>query len=193
MPTWRASLDAMLTFAEQACVPARAVRSPTWSTSAYGGSDLGPAMVVQALQAFGNRACVCTSSPTWTATTSPGAEELGPPPHAVHCRNPRPSRRRDAGERTDRQGLVPGGRRHGRGAPFRGHQQQHHGGGGLRHRHRLRLGLGRWPLFAVVGHRRRSPSPSGPTTSVALLAGAHAMDEHFAAAPLGAICRCCWP
>ena len=59
------------------------------------------------------------------------------------------------------------------------------GGGGL-HRHRLRLlGLGRWPLLAVVGHRLADRRIAiGADNFRALLAGAHAMDEHFAAAPL---------
>ena len=102
----------------------------------------------------------------------------------------RPSRpRRRWPTRTPRKRLVPGARRqrHRRATSSRPPPTSRpRAAFGITHHLRL-LGLGRRPLFAVVGdrpadrHRR-----SAPTSFRALLAGAHAMDRHFASAPLGA-------
>jgi glucose-6-phosphate isomerase len=175
-------LDAMLAYAER-------VRADGGFTDVVnigiGGSDLGPAMVVPALDAFAHRGLRCTSSAMSTATTScrccagwtRGARCSSSPARPSPRRRPWPTR---GGAR-----LVPG--------PGRQRHRRHFVATTTNVKAAAEFGITPpsasgtgWAGAIRCGAPSacRSPSPSAPTNFRALLAGAHAMDRHFADAPL---------
>ena len=115
-----------------------------------------------------------------------GAARLDARRDAVHRRQQDLHDAGDDGQRGGGARLVPGAGRHRHRAPLR---RRHH----QRRRRRPRSaspppsasGTG-WAGAIRCGARSacRSPSPSAPSNFRALLAGAHAMDRHFAEAPL---------
>ena len=168
-------LEAMLAYAE-------AVRDTAASGIRHvvnigiGGSDLGPQMVVPALDAYGpprpdaalRQQCRRPRHHARAAPAEPGR-------HAVHRRLEDLHDAGDDGQCAGRARLVRRrraheGKRHR--AALRRHHDQRRGRGALRHQHHLRLlGLGRRPLLAVerdrpadrAGHRRRATSaPCSP-------------------------------
>ena len=160
-----------------------------------GGSDLGPQMVVPALDAFVHPGLTLHFvSNVDGHDITPVLRRLEPERHAVHHRQQDLHDAGDHGQRAGRARLVPRQRRH-------------------RHREALRRrppptsrprpsSASRPPSASGTGSagaircgRRsgcRSRSPIGADHFRALLAGAHAMDRHFAERAAGdRTCRCC--
>ena len=157
-----------------------------------GGSDLGPAMVAEALRPYWHdRGCACASSPTSTARTSPRRCAASTRRDAVHRRlqdlhHPGDDGQRALGARAgwssalgDERGRRPALRR-------RLHQ---------RRAQVAAFGIDPANMFGFwdwVGGRYSLWSAIGLPIALAigmdrfeeLLAGAHAMDEHFRTAPL---------
>ena len=139
----------------------------------------------------GSRACARTSCRTSTArTSSRRCKELNPETDALHRREQDLHDAGDADERAERPRVA----RREAGDRGRGPQALRRGvhgdrrGEEVRHRseqHVRLLGLGRRPLLALERHRPAHRAASiGMDNFEELLAGGHAMDEHFRTAPL---------
>ncbi len=137
------------------------------------------------------RADAAASSPTSTAPTSPRRRATSTPRETLFivCSKTFTTLETLTNARAARAWCVGRARRRrgGREALRRGLDQRRRRGG-IRHRHRQHvrlLGLGRRTLLDGFGDRAvDDASPSAPTTSRDMLAGFHAMDEHFRSAPL---------
>ena len=152
-----------------------------------GGSDLGPQMVVPALdaQCAPGRCEFHFVSNVDGHDIAPVLRRLKPARDALHRRQQDLHHAGDDGERARGADLVPRQRRPRGRAPLRRRHQQRRGRGAVRHHHDLRLlGLGRRALLALVAIGLPIAIAIGADNFRALLAGAHAMDRHFAETPL---------
>ena len=195
VPEVHAVLDRMAAFADR-------VRSGAWVghtgkpirtvvNIGIGGSDLGSGDGAPGARCTtASATSTSASSPTSTAPSSPRRSATSTPAETlfivvvqdVHDA-------RDAHERPlrPRLGDRRPGRRVGGGQALRGGVDEREGGRGVRHRHRRTCsasgtgsaGATRCPPRSAC----RSWSPSGPTRFREMLAGFHAMDEHFRTAP----------
>jgi glucose-6-phosphate isomerase len=189
-----AVLDRVKTFTD-------AVRSGAWRghtgkpitdvvNIGIGGSDLGPKMVCLALRQYSPPApdMHFVSNVDGHDMDAALSKSVEPGNHALHHRLENLHHGRDHDERADRARLVPAMRRKiGPGQALRRGLDQRRRDQDLRHRpgqHVPVLGLGRRPLFGVVGDRPAGGAGVGFGYFSDFLAGAHAMDEHFRTAPI---------
>jgi glucose-6-phosphate isomerase len=175
----------------------RAVRADVWAAAitdvvniGIGGSDLGPQMVVPALDAWVHRGLQLHF------VSNVDGHDIAP---VLRGWTPRrtlfivasktfTTQETMANAQVARQWFLAtarGGRP--TSPPLRRHHHQRRGGGAPSASHHLRLlGLGGRALLAVERHRPADRHRHRRRGFRALLAGAHAMDRHFAEAPLEA-------
>jgi glucose-6-phosphate isomerase len=169
----------------------RAVRADAAITDVVnigiGGSDLGPQMAVLALDAFAPcRASAFTLCPTWTGMSWPQCWRSSSRDSTLFLIASKTFTTIETMTNAhSAKAWFDAAGRHRHCAALRA-LTTNVAAAGLRHHHHLRfLGLGGRALFAVVGHRAADCHRHRRRRAFRdLLAGAHAMDEHFRTAPL---------
>ena len=154
-----------------------------------GGSDLGPVMAYEALRHYSQRDLTFRFVSNVDGTDFAEATRDLDPAETLFIVGSKTfttlETMTNAAQRA-RLGAGRAGRRGGRREALRRGVDQRRGGRRVRHRHRQHvrlLGLGRRPLLDGLGDRPVDDDRGRPGGFREMLAGFHAMDEHFRTAP----------